>query len=176
MIGCHLSECNQTSQFISVSRTLQFFLVHMFYKTISLNSFAFNSLRFLFIYDFLCNFWFLFTCSKAYDFSPLSASLKPGVSTTERRTLTPFSSISSCFLSMSTVCSALSVTKNVNNMKEIEVYILSEQALMNQYPLNFQSFPLVCCVDINVPKNRFKAIGIIMIILHRNFSVDSLLD
>lgn len=145
MIGCHLSERNQTSQFISVSRTLQFFLVHMFYKTyntMSLYLFASHScLRFLFIYDFLCNFWFLFTCSKAYDFSPLSASLKPGVSTTERRTLTPFSSISSCFLSMSTVCSALSVTKNVNNMKEIEVYILSEQALMNQYPFIFSLFP-----------------------------------
>lgn len=157
MIGCHLSERNQTSQFISVSRTLQFFLVHMFYNTISLYSFAFNSLRFLFIYDFLCNFWFLFTCSKAYDFSPLSASLKPGVSTTERRTLTPFSSISSCFLSMSTVCSALSVTKNVNNMKE-EVYKLSEQPLMHQYPLNIQSFPLVCCIAVTVPVNRFKAI------------------
>lgn len=161
MIGCHLSERNQTSQFISVSRTLQFFLVHMFYKTyntMSLYLFASHScLRFLFIYDFLCNFWFLFTCSRAYDFSPLSASLKPGVSTTERRTLTPFSSISSCFLSMSTVCSALSVTKNVNNMKE-EVYKLSEQPLMHQYPLNFQSFPLVCCIAVTVPVNRFKAI------------------
>lgn len=48
---------------------------------------------------------------QTYDSSPFSASLNPGVSTTERRTLTPFSSISNCFLSISVVCSALSTIK-----------------------------------------------------------------